>query len=240
MIEINSLVDHIKARLGASHRRLELDDEAIIQCLQDETLKTLSIYHPYYCQTTLNLGTSAVMEGMNTYYIPTRLGDDFDVMGVEVMFPMSTSTVANNTFYMPGGNDLQSLISSLSTGVLSNTLSGAAVNPTTFTFMAPNMIRLHHNLSSKSVMLVLRTTHKRDFSTFPYGLMETVKQLAFYDVAMDIFSIRRFFSNTQTMFAQINLDMDLYNQIPDRRTELVEKMRNEQLKYSNTRKIYLA
>jgi hypothetical protein len=234
------LVNHIKARLGVTHRQVELSDEAIIQCLQEETLKTLSVYHPFFCQTVLNLKDNEVMPMSNTYFLPERLGDDFDIVGVEVVIPVSTGAAANNMFYIPAGSDIQSIVSSLAATRLANTLSAATINPETYTFISPNMLRLYNNYSMSSVMLIVRTTHKRDFSTFPFGMLEMIKDLAFYDVAMDIYSIRKYFSNIQTLFAQINLDTEMLSSIPDKRTELIEKMRTRQLRFSNTRKLFIA
>lgn len=240
MININMLVNHVKARLGVTHRQIELSDEAIMQCLQEETLKTLSVYHPFFCQMSLSLKDKEIMPYSNTYFLPERLGDDFDIVGVEKVIPVSTGAAANNMFYLPAGSDLQGIISSLAMTKLANTLSAATINPETHQFIAPNMLRIYNNFSMSEVMLIVRTTHKRDFSTFPFGMLEMIKDLAFYDVAMDIYSIRKYFSNIQTLFAQINLDMDFLNSIPDKRSELIEKMRVRQLRFSNTRKLYIA
>lgn len=240
MINLNMLVDHVKARLGASHRQLELSDKAIMDCLQNETLKTLSVYHPYYCQIVLNLAECSVAPNMNTYFVPEKLGDDFDVVGVEYVLPVASGTASSSLFFLPAGPDLQTIIGSLAMTKLANSIGSATINPATHQWLAPNMIRLMNNFSVSDAMLVARTTHKRDFTTFPFGMLDTIKKLALYDVAMDIYSIRKYFSNVQTMFAQIQLDMSFFETIPDKRDELIERMRKDQLKYSNTKKIYLA
>ena len=240
MINLSLIVDHIKARLGLSHRAIEIDDNAIIQCLQQETLKTLSVYHPFYCQLILDLSKNEVMPGANTYYVPEVLGDDFEVVGIELVMPMSTGQAATSMYYMPAGSDLQTILSSLSMTKLANSLASATINPTTHKFIPPNMVTLYSNYSLQRTMMVARTTHKKDFTTFPFGMLELIKDLAFYDVAMDIYSIRKYFSNVHTLFAEIQLDMDLYNSIPDKRADLIERMRKNQLKYSNTKKIFIA
>lgn len=240
MININLLVNHVKARLGATHRNLELNDEAIMNCLQEETLKTLSVYHPFFCQMTLNLKENEVMPMSNTYFLPARLGDDFDIVGVELVIPVATGAAANNMFFIPAGSDIQSIVSSLAMTKLANSMAATTINPDTFEFIPPNMLRLYNNFSLSNVVIVARTTHKRDFSTFPFGMLELIKDLAYYDVAMDIYGIRKYFSNIQTLFAQINLDTDMLSSIPDKRTELIERMRTRQLRYSKTKKIFMA
>lgn len=240
MININMLISHVKARLGVSHRQIELLDDAIIKCLQEETLNTLSVYNPYYCTVFINLEEYRVMQGMNTFFIPTELGEDFNLMSVEKVMPTNFGASASYMSYLPGGTDLQSLLANLATTKLMNSLGDVAIVPYTFEFNAPNMLRLDNSSQMNNVMLIVRTTHKKDFTTFPFGLLETIKKLALYDVMIDIHSIRKFFSNTQTMFAQINLNIDDLQSAMDKRDELVEKLRNEQLKYATTRKIYQA
>ena len=240
MINISMLLDHVKSRLGVSHRHIEFLDDALIKCLEQTTLQTLSVYCPFYCNMIINLNEAEVMPGMNTYFVPETLGDDFNVMGVEYVLPISTGQSASTMFYMPMGGDLQGIITSLAMSKLSNTMLGATVNPQTHQFIAPNMVRLMSTAMTTNAMMIARTTHKKDFTTFPFGMLETIKNLAFYDVAMDIYSVRKYFSNVQTLFAQIQLDMDMYNSIPDKRDELIEKLRTRQLRFSNTKKIFIA
>lgn len=240
MINISMLLDHVKSRLGVSHRHIEFLDEALIKCLEQTTLQTLSVYCPFYCSMVINLKESEVIPNMNTYFVPETLGDDFNVMGVEYVMPVSTGQSSTSLFYMPMGGDLQGIISSLAMTKLANGLLSATINPQTHQFIAPNMVRLFANSTMTNAMMIARTTHKKDFSTFPFGMLETIKNLAFYDVAMDIYSVRKYFSNVQTLFAQIQLDMDMYNSIPDKRDELIEKLRTRQLRFSNTKKIFIA
>lgn len=244
MINISMLVDHVKSRFGVSHRKIELDDEAIVNCLVDTTLKTLSIYAPYYCTLKLNLAQNEVMPGMNTYFVPEVLGDEFTVMSIEQAFPTSGSNVmssgaAGATFFMPAGTDIQNIITSLAAAKFANMMQTQAINPFTFEYLPPNMIRFNHNMSTSDMMLIARTTHRKDFSTFPFGMLDTIKELAFYDVALDIYSIRRHFSNMRTLFAEINLDMEMFNGIPAERREFIANLRKNQLRYSATKKIYV-
>lgn len=239
MIHINNLVDTVKARLGAVHRQLELSDEAIRKCLQDETLQTLSVFAPYYCNVFLDLKENEVMPGMNTYFVPHELGDDFEIMGVEAVIPSASGVTPRGYNYLPAGLDLQANVAFLANAKLINMLSAASSNPSTFQFIPPNQLRLINTLATSNVILVCRTTHKKDFTSFPMGMLETIRELAFYDVARDIYSIRKYFSNIQTLVAQISLDLDIFSNAVDKRADLVEKLRRDQLKYSNTRKIFV-
>ena len=66
-----------------------------------------------------------------------------------------------------------------------------------------------------------------------------IKKLAFYDVALDIYSIRRYFSSLSTTFADIELNLDDLS-VSDRRDDLIETLRKNQLKNPGARKIYIA
>lgn len=260
MINISLIVDHIKARLGVTHRHIEFSDESIIKCIQDTTLKTISVYAPYYLIAFLNLKDNQVLPGMNTFFIPTEYGDQFELMSVEYLLPTSvaasnyndaskennTTPTSNTAFtnalsytFLPGGGDLQATIASLSTMKLGMSMYNATTNPCTFDFLPPNMIRINSAGLFHNVAMVVRTTHKKDFTTFPAGMLELVKDMAFYDVCIDIYSIRKYFSSIRTLFAEIQLDMDMYNEARDKRAELIERMRRNQLKYGHTKKIYL-
>ena len=240
MVNINDIMDYVKARLGVSHRKIEISDDDILRCLQQETLRTLSIYAPFYCYVSLDVDDNEVMPGMNTYYIPEDPIKDFELMGIEKALPMDTGRVSSSMFYMPAGSDLQSILTSLAMTKLGNTLLAATTMPTTHEFIPPNMVRLSSNYATRACFLICRTTHRKDFSTFPIGFYDTIKELALYDVALDIYSIRKHFSNVQTLFAQIQLDMNFYEQIPDKRRELIDRLRRNQQKWSTTRKIFVA
>ena len=259
MINISLIMDHVKGRLGVSHRQIEFSDEALVKCLIDNTLKTLSIYHPFYCMLFMDSKNSEVMPNMNTYYVPTELGDDFELMSVEYIGPMNSPVInqsqsSNNTntsfnsvghavypspyTFLPSGGNFQSIITSLTTMKIAGTLSNAGLNSFTFDFIPPNMVRLNSPLGTSNLFLIVRTTHKKDFTTLPFGLLDAVKELAFYDVAIDIYSIRKYFSNVKTLFAEINLDMETYQDALSKRETLIERFRKNQLKYSSSKKIY--
>lgn len=235
MVNINLILDHVKARLGASHKPIELSDEAIIQILQEVTLPQLSIYKPYFCQ--YRLSNDNKVEGMaNTYFIPDEI-EDFKVIGVELLLPGSAGGNMQPYYFAPLGGDLQSIIVGMSNHKLASSVVSMNINPLTFTFLPPNMLRIFSGYGQAEMIAVLRTTHKKDFTTFPLGMIEDIKKLAFYDVALDILSIRKYFTQVNTNFAQIELDLDPLN-VEDKRDDLIEKMRTEMLRHTSQRKVF--
>jgi len=239
MININMLVNHVKARLGVSVRNIELSDSAIMDILMQETLPTLSIYMPYYCLLQLDLPSSAVLPGMNTYRIPEEI-QGFRVLEAQAVMPAFAGVASSAYYFTPMGGDLQNIVSMLATAKMANNMSGAIMPPETWQWLPPSMLRIYSTYTLATVNVLLKTTHKEDFTTFPLGALETIKKLALYDVAMDIYGIRKYFSSLNTIVAQIDLDMEFFQQVPDKRDELVERLRREQLKFGPTKKIYIA
>jgi hypothetical protein len=233
---INEIVRRVKARLGTRVRRLELDDDQIVDCLQQETLRTLSIYNPYFVEYTLELSKDNKVDGSdNMFYVPEIIADQFEVMGIEKVYSSSMFTPGN---YSILGSTPLSTLNNFVDMLQTVNYQQAFLPPETFSYIQPNILRLYFNGMSNATTLVLRTTHAKDFSTFPFGMRETIMNLALYDVALDIFAERRFFANITTPLAEINLDIDYLN-MEDKRSELIETMRKNQLKTSGTKKIYL-
>lgn len=239
MININVLVNHVKARLGTSVRNIELSDDAIISILQQETLLTFSTYMPFYCLYNLELEKAAIQPLANTYRVPEEV-EGFKVLEVQSVIPAFSGVAASAYSFAPMGSDLTSIISMMASTRTANTMASAIMPPETWQWIPPSMLRLYTRYTMANVNLLLKTTHKEDFTTVPLGAVETLKKLALYDVALDIYGIRKHFSNINTMVAQIELDMDFFQSVPDKRDELVERMRKEQLKYGPTKKIYIA
>lgn len=247
MVSLNGVLDYVKARLGVSHRQLELADEGMIKCILEQSLPEFSIYFPYYCGYSLDTSSeNRVPNSDNMFFIPESI-DDFDIMGVQAVMNagvhasggMGMDNQAMGTLTMLGTNP-QSAIMAMAGARMSSTMMDASgfLNES-WTWLPPNIIRFNANIGQDAA-LILRTTHKKDLTTIPHGAMGWFKELALIDVATDIMSIRRYFSNVQTIFAQIQMDVDYLKDIADRRNDLIERFRKEQLKYAHTRKIYIA
>lgn len=240
MVNINLLLNHIKARLGASHKPIELSDEAIVQCLQENTLITLSTYFPFFCQYPLSQ-SERVDNQENLYFIPDEI-HDFKTLAVELVIPSYVGSMGSAFQFTPLGGDIQAIIERMSSLRFANNLASIMTNPLTHTFIPPNMLRvMGHNIGNAtgtSLMAVLRTTHRKDFTTLPFGALDIIKELAFYDVALDILSIRKYFSQINTNFAQIELDLDPL-MVEDKRNNVLETLRRDMLKTANQRKVFI-
>lgn len=237
---INDIVNHVKAKLGATHRRLELEDAQIVELLQRETLMTLSAYSPFFLEYRLPLTADNTVEGMaNTYHLPDELGG-FRVVGVEKVVNSVGLTSPGDAQFGILGADMGQMMGAYADTKLLNGMTTAMMAPQTFQYIHPGLLRIHNNYESGSVLVVMKTTHRKDFGTVPFGMRETVFRLALADVASDLLGIRSYFTQVGTTFAEINLNLDLLQGWVSSRDDLVESLRKNQLKVSGVRKIYLA
>lgn len=237
---IIDIINNIKARLGASHRNLELDDSQLVKILQEETLKTLSIYLPFYVEYLLVFKDNRVEGQMNMYNIPEVIGGQFKVIGVEKVIPSFLAQTGLSTgWYGVLGGDMRAAMSNfLSAKTAASALSSMMV-PETFQFLPPSIIRIFNGFSQDSAFLILKTTHKLDFSTIPFGYREIVMKLAMADIAGDLLGIRNYFQQINTTFAEINLNVDLLQNWLEKRDDVIEQLRNNQLKHSGAKKIWV-
>ena len=236
---INDLVNHVKARLGASHHKLELDDQAIVKLLQNETLKTLSIYLPCFVEFKMKGSECRIPGTSGMYHIPIE-HEDMELIGIEQVHQYNLNNYfLGNSFNILGGDVFAAMQSFSATRLMANAIS-AFVPPQTFQFMPPSSVRIFNNTSESDHLLLLRTTHKKDFSTFSFGLRETIKNLCLADVCIDLLGIRNYFQSVNTTFAEINLNIDFLQNQADKREEIIEQLRMNQLKNPGTKKIYIA
>ena len=237
---IAEIVNNIKARLGATHRKLELSDEQIVELLQRETLSTLSIYFPFYVEYLLDLQTDRVEGQDNLYALPEYINGEFRVIGVEKVIPSYISQAGMTTgWYGLLGGDLNTAMVNYMNVKLAAGVTSMMLPPETFQFIAPNLLRIFNTLQHTKAFVVLRTTHRLDFSTLPYGTRETVMKLAMADVALDLLGIRNYFQQIGTTFAEINLNVDQLRDWADRREDLIEQMRLNQLRNFGAKKIWV-
>ena len=236
---INDIIRHVKARMGAYSRKLELDDDSLIRILEQETLPTLSVYFPYYIEYILDTVTNQLPGANNQFYLPSEI-EGFYLLGVERVLPCigaSQSTGMGNVYggVMPSLNNFINM-------KLDQTILSAFMVPNTFTFFPPNTIRLNGELNFtmyKRLNLTLKVTHNKNFSTFHPGLREIIMKMAFYDIALDILGIRKYFQSLSTTFGEVDLNLDML-EVSDRRDDLIETLRKNQLKNSVVKKIYIA
>jgi hypothetical protein len=236
---INDILNYINSKLGVTHRELELDSDAIIRCLHQETLPTISIYFPFYCEYLLNRDLSTVNNSNNTFYLPDEI-EGFRIMSVEKVFIGYNNLTNTSQLLGVLGASMTSAISNFVSMKMGATGASAFLPPETFQWIPPNILRVSNMYNNNQFVLTVRTTHRKDFSTLPFGVLPTIKQLALIDVCTDILGIRQYFQTLNTNFAELNLNVDALQNIVERREDFIEILRKNQLRNTGVKKIYLA
>jgi hypothetical protein len=239
---INEIVNHIKSRLGTTHRHLELSDQDIVRLLHTETLMTLSVYNPFFVEYMLNTDQDRVEGSENTFNVPNEL-QGFRIIGVEKVLPVAGIPpeygIAGASFGVLG-TDLSVGITAFLNSKLAAGIASTLLPPETFQFIPPNLLRVYNIFQQGQLYCILRTTHRKDFGTVPFGLLETVKKLALADVANDLLGIRSYFQNVGTVFGELNLNVDQLKEWADRRDDVVDSLRKSMLKNTGVRMVYMA
>jgi len=226
------LVNHIKSRLGASVRGLELDNDAIALVLKEETLRTLSLYFPKFIGYIVDIEKDQVGRDQGLYYIDTPTA----LLGVELI--LSMNGLGNYTYYDRTYSicPFEYILTYLQKEILDYTRV-----PTTCSFEPPNKVRVSPNpatMMGKKVVLKLKVAHS-DFQEFHPGLLETIKKLALCDVKLDILGMRRIFNNINTSMSDIELSLGTYEEAETKRDDLLEKIRASMHLSANRRKIFV-
>jgi hypothetical protein len=224
-INTNEIINYVKARLGGSAHRIELDDEAINRLIHEQTLKTISTYFPLQKKVVVTMA-NRILDPLNRdeYFLPDM---DEDVISIAQMIPPTSGFgvyINNNLTYQLNNNIGNTMLDGLG-----NIIYLA-------TFIPPNRIKVTPILPNnwQWFTLLVNVAHK-DFITLTPGLREIVMKLALLDVKIDIYGIRSYFANLNTEFGQIELNLSgLESAISDRDT-LIEEIRKKQL-FSSTRK----
>ena len=237
---IADLINNIKAKLGSTHRNLELSDEQLVDILQKETLVTLSIYLPFYVEYMLDFKSNRIEGQHNMYNVPEVIGGQFRVIGVEKVIPSYLAQTGLSTgWFGVLGSDMRAAMSNFMSAKTAASAISSMMVPETFQFLPPNMLRLYSSLCQDSAFIVLKTTHRLDFATIPFGYREIVMKLAMADVAGDLLGIRNYFSQIGTTFGEINLNTELLSSWVEKRDDVIEQLRNNQLKNAGAKKIWV-
>jgi hypothetical protein len=230
----SKIVNHVKARLGASVRGLELDNDAIAKVLKEETLPTLSIYFPKFIGYIVDTKEDIVDNQRGLFYIntPTTL------IGAELI--LSMSTLGQSGAYDFYDRSFQICPHEFVLAWLQAEVSGFSTIPYSCELVPPNKIRvtpIPPSTNENKIALKLKVAHS-DFTEFPPGLRETIFKLARCDVKLDILGLRTVFTNLNVSMADIELGMGTFEQAESERDALLEKIRGAMHLSANRRKVW--
>jgi hypothetical protein len=227
-LTLTTVLEYIEYRLGASHAEvLELTKFDMVQTIRKVTIPTFSSYYPALYNIKVDCKADMVDNQLGVYYIKT----EHKILGVTKLLPWSsdvTGRVSDRLFHDPIDQ------------FIANSMDGINVTPLTFDFIPPNKFEIFPKYSVYGHMLVqIKAQHNEHLNGIHLGYEEEFKSLALYDVAIGLKAIRHRFNNLSTIYGSIELSTELMEQAEDKRTELIQKFRENFNKNSKRRKLFI-
>lgn len=231
IIDLTWLVNRARQFVGQNVTgQADFKDEDFIRCLDQETLPTLSIYMPWLVDITVDTVDDRVD--------PTREG----------IFQIRT----NNRLI--GINKLRDGVGAFGSFPYDPLLFGDMVDrqlvadrqsaselALTWRFSAPNVVEIFpKGISFRHLTFETKCVHPTHLRTIPPGAREYLRDLFLADLAIDVLATRQYFSQLQSVFGELQLNLDRLQQQADRRQDIVEKLESKQLKFSNIPRIWIA
>jgi hypothetical protein len=232
-----SIIDHSwilnRAKSFLGHNvtgALDFSDEDILACLDQETLPTLSIYLPWLTDIKVDLIRDQISNRNGIYQIQANnerlLGVNRvrDGVGAFGAFPYDPLMFGNIL-------DRQLIADQQSATELS----------LTWDFRPPNILELFpKGLRYNEIYVECKCVHPTHLRTIPPTAREILKELFLSDLAIDVLSIRQYFQTMQTVYGEINLNIERLQAQADKRTEIIDKLELKQFKTAHARRIWIA
>ena len=231
VIDISWLLNRGRSFIGQNVTGpMDFKDEDILRCLDQETLPTLSIYLPWmydHVVDTVDDRIDPKMEGVFQIRTPeriigiNRLRDGVGAFGSFPYDPLLFGDMVDRQLV----SDRQS----------------ASELALTWKFSAPNVVETFpKGIAFRKMTFELKCVHPTHLRTIPAGARELLRDLFLADLATDVLSTRQYFSTLQSVFGEINLNLDRLQSQADKRQEIVEKLESKQLKSSTMPRIWIA
>ena len=231
-IDTSYLVNYIKARLGSSVKKLEIDNTAISNILYEETLRTLSVYFPKFENYAIDPNRDEVDPNQRGLFFVTPKST---LMGVERIISLGMSGSYDNGAFE---NMFPCPIDFMLTHAAKEIMDIMRI-PYTISFLPPDKVQINPNPPYTNIIYIRIKIAHNDFSEFNPGLLEIIKKLALCDVKLDILGMRKHFTTLNTTFADIELDLGTFEEADSQRSDILEKIRANSHLSANRRKVYV-
>jgi hypothetical protein len=210
---------------------IDFVDSDLLACLDQETLPTLSIYLPWLYDFKVDTvtdrlypsreGIFQVRVGGERIVGVNRIREGVGAFGAFPYDPMMFGDVV----------DRQMVADRQSASELS----------LTWKFQHPNILEIFpKGIQYSELWVEMKLVHPTHLRTIPAGAREILRELFLADLATDVLGVRQYFQNLQSVFGELNLNLDRLQQQADKRTEIIEKLESKQLKHGLSQRIFIA
>ena len=210
--------------------QIDFKDEDILACLDQETLPTLSIYLPHYQDFPVDTDKDRIngQEGVFQIRAPgerllgvNRVREGIAAFGSMMYDPMLFGDMLDRQLVA----DRQS----------------ASELSVTWDFRPPNIIEIFPKaLQYSQINIECKCVHHTHLRTIPPTAREILRELFLADLAIDVLGVRQYFQTIQSVFGEIQLNLDRLQQQADKREAIVEKLEQKQFKSAHARRLWIA
>lgn len=228
-LTMSHVIDRVMAEMGASGGRVELLERDAAQVILSRTLPEYSKYFPY--EHTEELGPRSAVPGRpGFYYIACPL----TILGCSRIVPGSSRPALGSGMagaaYSDGQDVFPSGVTSLSSysDVMMYADAAALTSlPATAIFHPPRLLEIQPRGDYVCSLVVLNCIHPDTLHTIGWSMADRFVELATYDVMIATRAILRRFSSIQTVYGEIQLNLEDMDAARDQRRDLVELLRTK-------------
>lgn len=233
----NTVLDYVKQSLGAPYNIIEFDDDYLIDriILNHNYLKEFSQYFPkeerIYLTSENNesvinrrlkeknpekFTNLQVNEYENNRWV---LDTENEILGVKNILSTSVNTI--HSFYSDAfiySNPIES-----STNNLVRSMADIKIS---YKFYYPNIVEVKGYPRNLNMLAILDVVHDKDLSSIPSTLHHPFNRFCLYNTANALLHIRNKYSDIETPFGSININIDFLREMAEKKNELIQEFKS--------------
>lgn len=228
-----ALARYIGSKLGVTHAHLEVSMRFLIDVIKEQSIISFSMYYPLQKKIEIDLSDPIFQaDGYNNFIIPTSIIKPENILSLKSVIPSTMYAGAYSYNGMEGGDVLGNY--------LNRNILSAYDTPRTSQFTRPNIITVYPKTVYRSgkLLVTVNMKHDKNFYTIPNSLTEEFKKLALIDAKDAIYNIRKNYKNITTAFGPLELNMEDFEGMGDKRTDLLDYWKKNYWKSAKRKRIY--
>ena len=209
--------------------RTDFHDKDLLAVLEAETLPTLSVYLPWLCDVEVDIVADQLPGRQGVYQLRrapgeiigvSRIMEGVGAFGAFPYDPLLFGDVLDRQLVA----DRQSM----------------SVVEITWKFTPPNVVEIFpKGLTYQNLHFETRLVHPTHLKTVPFGARETLRDLYLADLATDVLTARQYFQTLQTVFGELQLNLERLQQHADKRPDVIETLARMQHKSAGARRLWI-
>lgn len=227
-MNMSDIITTIKIDLGLYSIALPFDnpESAIEDVIKLKTLKTFSIFQPYYERIYINLDQLEKLYQTNnstTYLLPDVFGSREILFIREVSYDETNLTGMSYYGGLPIGGNLMQQAMLANAGAK---LAGAMIPKMTFEFKHPRELTLFNITNSYRIVIDAAFSHDKTLASIPDTCYDSFIELAELDVKSFLYNTLKHYDELPSAYATISLKIDDWANAESDRKQLIDEWRN--------------